>query len=122
MFKVRQFISVIPVFSFDKIHPKTLAEFSDFRLCKTGIFLKNALVRHGIFREHIQGGMFPVLFNRKNPRHIGKRHIGLVFQKIAQKIKVLLLKFFRLLPLTHHAVPFVNQENEFFACIRINLF
>ena len=119
MFKVRQFISVIPVFCFCEIHPEAFAQFPDLRLGKTGVFLENALVRHGIFRKHVKRGMLSVFLNGKNARHIGKGHIGLVFQEITQKVEVLLLEVFRLLPLAHHTVPFVNQENKFFAGFRI---
>ena len=65
--------------------------------------------------------MLPIFFHRQNPRHIGKRHIGLILQEIPQKVKVLPLQSLLLLSLTHHTVPLVDQKDKLLVCFRINL-
>ncbi len=64
--------------------------------------------------------MLPVFFNRKDSCHIGKRNIRLVFEKIPQKIKVLLLQCLGFLPFTHHAVPLIHQKDKLPVCFYIN--
>ncbi len=54
--------------------------------------------------------MLSVFFYRKDPCHVRKCNIWLVFQKIPQEIKILLLQHLRLLPLTHHTIPFIKQN------------
>ena len=79
MLKVFKHISVIPTARFIKVHVIPHAQFFYFILGKPGVLFQRLLIRHGIFREHIQGRVFPVLLNRQNPCHVRKRDIRLVF-------------------------------------------
>ena len=108
MLKFRQLVAVVPVSGLRVIHGEAFAEPLHLLVREAGIFLEKALIRHGIFPEHVQSGMLPVFFYRENACHIGKRYVGLILQEIAQEIQVLLLHILILLPLPHHAVPFVN--------------
>ena len=120
MFKLPKTVSVVPITDRVKVHIIPAAQTFYFIFCKTGIFFKDKLLRHRIFPEHIQCRMLPVLLHRENPCHIRKRNIRLVFQKIPQKIKVLLLQRFRLLPFPHHTIPLVYQKDKPAVCLYID--
>ncbi len=122
MLEPYQFVSVIPALCLSKVHGKPLTQFFHLVLRKAGILFEYILICHGIFRKHIQRGMRTIFFDRQNPRHIGQCHIGLVFQKIPQKIKILPLQPLRFLLLTHHTVPFIDQKDKLPVCFHINLF
>ena len=121
MFEFHKPVSVIPAFCLGIIHGKPLTQIPHLVLRETGIFFENILIRHGIFRKHVEGRMGTILFHRKDARHIGQCNIGLILQKITQKIKVLSLHCLRLLLFTHHAVPFVDQKDICSAGFHINL-
>ena len=80
MFKPPELIPVIPAAGLGKIHIILSAQLLYLSFRKTRIFLKNTLIRHGIFPEHIQSGMLTVFFHRENTRHISQCHIGLILQ------------------------------------------
>ncbi len=72
-------IAVIPVSRLGKIHIVPPAQLLYLLFRKPRIFLKIKLIRHGILLKHIQGGVYAVFLDRKDPRHIRQRHIGLIF-------------------------------------------
>ena len=112
MMKLPEHISVIPAPHLGKIHVIPFAQRFHLNLGKTSILLQYPLVCHGVLCKHIQRGVLSVFFHRQDSCHIGERDIGLILQKIPQKIKILLLQRLRLLPLTHHTVPLIDQKDE----------
>ena len=117
-----ELVPVIPMTGLFKVHVIPCAQFLDLFFRKASVFFQHPLVCHGVFQEHVQCGMCPILLHRQDARHISQRDIRLVFQEIAQEIKVLFLQRLGFLPFAHDAVPLINQEDELPACICVNPF
>ena len=71
-------IAVIPVGYITKVHIVFLGEFFYFLFRKTGVWRKLTRSHHGIFREHIQGRVLPILLDRQDTGHIGKSYMPVI--------------------------------------------
>ena len=121
MRSIAKSVPVIPALHLGRVHPVIFAQAEHLFLCKSRILCQWARIDHGKLIKHIQGRMCAIFFYRKDPRHIGKMDISLVFEQIPQKIKIhfLCILIFPVFP--EYTVPLIDNDHKRAFGIPINI-